>query len=683
MATDGKKLNQLPELTTLSDATMLYAVDGGEDYHVNFETIKDETVPEVFTPTTDGLVPHPNSGNGGKVLRGDGTWQGTFDSSNDGLVPKLGTNDKDKVLRGDGTWVANDKLIGTGSGSLVTFEAIEAPMPTLKVSVEAKQDLHGYDKPWVGGAGKNKLPLTVDGIKALNTSGTWSGNTYTQDGVTFIIQTDVDGNVVGIKANGNATANIVFMCGNYILKAGSSIKYSGSVNGSANTFWVAYHGYPKAPGGDGTADRTSASTDWDGNLEIGITNGTSLSNQMFYPMIRLASEADATFAPYTNICPISGCDEANVSDVGKNLLIPYIYETMISGVTLSYKADGSIKASGTASSAINRPLQSWATENDVYTRLQAGTYTPSLTGNISGISLTVLTSDGTSISSGTPFTLTEATDVFMRLSIASGTVIPSGTVINMMIERGERATTFEPYNGQTTTISLGQTAYGGELDVVNGELKITDGYIASYNGETLPSTWISSMDEYAEGTSPTTGAEVCYELASPIITNLTPTLIKSLNGQNNLSVDCGEVIEGEYQRSITEAINALEAGGGGSITEVIMGGLDRVYGTTAANYIGTFNQWDSIDTGKSFADYDEIMLIVKEQNNANYGGKTAYKIQIDKVDTTLLQHYDIISRQFLIGSTQYVKYGLDYTNNKFYLENFNYACPIALVGVKY
>ena len=103
---------------------------------------------------------------------------------------------------------------------------------------------------------------------------------------------------------------------------------------------------------------------------------------------------------------------------------------------------------------------------------------------------------------------------------------------------------------QTTTIPLGQTVYGAEVDVVNGILKITDGYIASYNGETLPSTWISSMDEYAEGTTPTTGAEVCYELANPIIINLTPTLIKSLEGTNNLSVDCGEVIELEYFKEV-------------------------------------------------------------------------------------------------------------------------------------
>lgn len=117
------------------------------------------------------------------------------------------------------------------------------------------------------------------------------------------------------------------------------------------------------------------------------------------------------------------------------------------------------------------------------------------------------------------------------------------------------------------------------------------------------------------------------------------------------------------------------------IVETIMGGLDREYGTTASNYIGTYNQWDSIDTGKSFADYDEILLICKKQTTPTYG--TA--IVIDRTDVSLLQHYDKTCKYMFPdgNNTIYVKYGIDYTNNKFYLENWNYCCPIALIGVKH
>lgn len=84
----------------------------------------------------------------------------------------------------------------------------------------------------------------------------------------------------------------------------------------------------------------------------------------------------------------------------------------------------------------------------------------------------------------------------------------------------------------TVTISLGQTVYGGTLDVVTGQGEITWANIASYSGESLPGEWISDRDVYAEGTTPTIGAQVVYELATPIQLSLTPQEIDTLLGQN-------------------------------------------------------------------------------------------------------------------------------------------------------
>ncbi len=98
----------------------------------------------------------------------------------------------------------------------------------------------------------------------------------------------------------------------------------------------------------------------------------------------------------------------------------------------------------------------------------------------------------------------------------------------------------EPSNGQTITVQLGQTVYGGTVDVTQGKLTVTDANIASYNGETLPSTWISDRDVYAEGTTPTTGAQVVYKLATPITYDLTPQEITSLLGVNNVWSDTGD-----------------------------------------------------------------------------------------------------------------------------------------------
>lgn len=97
----------------------------------------------------------------------------------------------------------------------------------------------------------------------------------------------------------------------------------------------------------------------------------------------------------------------------------------------------------------------------------------------------------------------------------------SYSAYNIQIEEGSTATTYEPY-----------FVIGGEYDVLEGELKVTYGYIASYNGESLPSKWISDRDVYAAGTTPTTGAEVAYELATPTVYTFTPQPFDMLDGTN-------------------------------------------------------------------------------------------------------------------------------------------------------
>lgn len=134
------------------------------------------------------------------------------------------------------------------------------------------------------------------------------------------------------------------------------------------------------------------------------------------------------------------------------------------------------------------------------------------------------------------------------------------------LELGSTATDYEPYSGQTYDITFPTevgTVYGGLLDVTSGVLTVTDAQIASYAGETLPGEWISDRDVYVAGTTPTTGAQVVYKLATPVTYHLTPQEITSLLGTNNLWADTGDS-EVEYrantelwvQRKITEAVAA-------------------------------------------------------------------------------------------------------------------------------
>mgnify|MGYP006923336109 CR=1 FL=1 len=143
-------------------------------------------------------------------------------------------------------------------------------------------------------------------------------------------------------------------------------------------------------------------------------------------------------------------------------------------------------------------------------------------------------------SGGGSFTLTKPTQIFVRVFIASGTTV-NHLRLPLQLEVGSTDTTYEPYNCTTALINLGGTYYGGELDALNGRLKITHGYIASYNGESINEPWISSLDDYVPNTSPTTGAEVVYPLTSPYYVAVNNITIRTLKGINNVYNDRGNL----------------------------------------------------------------------------------------------------------------------------------------------
>ena len=125
------------------------------------------------------------------------------------------------------------------------------------------------------------------------------------------------------------------------------------------------------------------------------------------------------------------------------------------------------------------------------------------------------------------------------------------TLDDAQIEPGSAATDYAAYDGDTYTAAWGTgtgTVYGGTADLISGTLTVTHGYIASYDGETLPGAWISDRDVYAAGTTPTTGAEVVYELAEPLTYQLTPEEIGTEVGNNYIWSDCGSYMECSFSR---------------------------------------------------------------------------------------------------------------------------------------
>lgn len=118
----------------------------------------------------------------------------------------------------------------------------------------------------------------------------------------------------------------------------------------------------------------------------------------------------------------------------------------------------------------------------------------------------------------------------------------NATYRNIQLELGDDATTYAPYTGQTATLAMPRTIYGGTGDAVTGEGQETWKLIDSYAGEDLPGKWISDRDVYASGTAPTTGAQLAYKLTEPISFTATGAQpISALSRVNTVLTDADSV----------------------------------------------------------------------------------------------------------------------------------------------
>ena len=182
----------------------------------------------------------------------------------------------------------------TASGNPATFDdGYPANVRNLVVTLTPTQSGSGDPSPDnirpISGAtsvsvtrtGKNRCPLEVV--------------TTTTNGLTFT----VDQNAGTVTVNGTASAQTVFYLNAF------SDRYAGNqwiLTGCPSDGNDAVFALRVYQGGNGYATETGSGSAMTGteNLRLGILvrNGVTMSNKVFYPMIRLASETDATFAPY-------------------------------------------------------------------------------------------------------------------------------------------------------------------------------------------------------------------------------------------------------------------------------------------------------------------------------------------------------------------------------------------------
>lgn len=149
--------------------------------------------------------------------------------------------------------------------------------------------------------GKNLLPMTLASIKALNTSGTWSGNIYTRRSVSLEVLTDDGGNVTEIKATGTATGGNVFLLlapTTFDIQSGMILNGCPTGGGWSTYMLQLLQTDDTTQIAIDTGSGATISADYsDVNLYLRIAENATVSNLIFKPMLRLAS--DSTFEPYT------------------------------------------------------------------------------------------------------------------------------------------------------------------------------------------------------------------------------------------------------------------------------------------------------------------------------------------------------------------------------------------------
>lgn len=169
-----------------------------------------------------------------------------------------------------------------------------------------------------------------------------------------------------------------------------------------------------------------------------------------------------------NIRPIKGRDSVTVERCGENLLNikPFNKDTH-KGITHEYVPDGGIHISGTTQTSVDSPTYPvWQLPPGKYYGLDTGEgISASIVVQRNGKNLWLNAKGAFEILAG------DVTKYWYTIVSAGATV--DRTVYPYIVPGTNAPTTYTPYTGQTNTLTLPETVYGGEVDAVSGGGKET------------------------------------------------------------------------------------------------------------------------------------------------------------------------------------------------------------------
>lgn len=442
---------------------------------------------------------------------------------------------------------------------VVTSTGMEASTGFVQFPVSYSSSSLGINYQLAQLKNSSAVYLSWDNLGSNKLAYPYTDTTKTTNGITFTVNGEGD-----VVATGTATADAYFTIAQGTLSqlgitAGQKFIVTSGYSGARIVVTETNSSNVVVSTIEGSDPLQYIATSTTNTLKFSIVipSGTSFgTSQQLQPMIAIEdkivalNDLSVTMQPiqdlhgYANPWPAGG---------GVNKLDPI---AVFGGATNIYEvnADGTVTVKSSDS-------RSWGDVPEL--QLPAGTYNISKE-NATGLSAVRLSTEGYSRDhyfnpvGGYTFTFSEPASIKVKMSYASATY-PKTEKPQIVI--GQTATTsWTPYSnicpisGRTglnvyvgptqdpddaTTYAVdwstqAGTVYGGTLDVVTGLLTVDRVNIPSYNGETINEPWLSSMDAYAAGTTPTIGAQVVYTLATPLTYQLTPTQVSVLAATNNV-----------------------------------------------------------------------------------------------------------------------------------------------------
>ena len=344
------------------------------------------------------------------------------------------------------------KITDTASGAIASFpDGAAMPVESLTVEMLPIQDLHGQDNPYPAGGGKNLLPPPTK-------------NTETRNGVTWTRSDDGSISFTGTCTESYASTFVEFKlpAGDYLFSnAGSTTDYTGGnrpiiyvrdLNSNAS---LAFIGFGQ------TSNGVSFTLSVETNIRFYmVAQKDNTVSGTYYPMIRLASVTDATFAPYSNICPITGRDSVTVVRTGINV---WDEEWELANINWTTGVFTPSATGGRLTSKNYIPVVPGKTYYCKFVRAVTATYGYADDNGNGGVALTV---------DSTNNTLTIPNGIhFIKFGVATSSY---GTTYNHDISINYPSTDHDYHPGtvQTATIQLGTTVYGGTVDFTTGMMTV-------------------------------------------------------------------------------------------------------------------------------------------------------------------------------------------------------------------